>query len=244
MIDRKHYIMLAGLFALVIAAPALAQSLDDVEKKIVEAADKVKSFTADMTMESEMQQGGRTMAHRGKGTIEVVRRGDKMLSRMEQKITMDTGAGGQKMEVSTLTVIDEEYMYMLTEQFGQKMAMKRKPDPGQMRFAGKSMFEELRKEHDLKLLPEAQVEGRDAYVIEATPKNQTGPVAKQVSYFDKQTGLVLKMAALDAAGKAMHTTTFSNYKTNVEIDPDHFKFKAPEGVQIMDMTNMPAPKQP
>ena len=233
---------LTGLVALAVALPALAQDLDSVEKRIVQAAEKVKSFTADMTMAGQMQQMGKTMTSSGKGTIEAMRKGDKMLARMEQNMTMETG--GQKMEISTLTVIDEEYMYILTERLGQKMAMKRKSDAAQMQFAGKGMLEDLHKEHDLKLLPEMRVDDREAYVIEATPKNQAGAVEKQLFCFDKQTGMLLKMQGLAGGGQPAFTTTFTNFKINPEIKPDRFKFKAPEGVQVMDMTNMPMPKQP
>lgn len=244
MADRKHRRALVGLAVLALVVPAQAQSLDEVEKELTKAADKVKSFTAEVTMKSQMQQPGVTMESSGKGTIEFMRKGDETLWRMDQETSTVTEAAGQmqKTEVSTLTIVDGEFMYVLTERAGEKKAIKSKADPAQMKLAAKDVFDQLRKDHELKLLPEAPVEGVDAYVIEATPKKQVGPIAKQVLHFGKESGMLLKMEALDASGKPMHTTTFSALKLNVKIDPERFKFKAPEGVQVMDMTGAGTPK--
>ena len=39
----------------------------------------------------------------------------------------------------------------------------------------------------------------------------------------------------------MMTTKYTDIKLNEKIDPERFVFTAPEGVQVMDMTNTPTP---
>lgn len=220
------------------AVTAWADTLEEVEKKIVDAADKVKSFTADVSTVTEAKGEGFSTSSRMQGTSEVMRKGDTVLMHMELKTTGVTKIGDQeqKMESTSLMVCDGDFNYVLTEQAGQKMAMKMKADPKMAGISSKQLFTEWGKENDLKLLPDEKVDGRDAYVIEVTPKKPGAATGKQLAYFDKEHGLMLKMVVMGEDGKPMSTTTLSNYKTGVDLKPDRFVFKAPEGVQVMDMT--------
>lgn len=236
MFGSKRNVWLTGLALAFGTAAALADDLETVEKKLVEAFRKHKSVTAKVTMTSRMEMPGMLMEMDGQGTLEMARRDDKSLVRMELKTTMNNKVGEEvtKMEQQTLTVVDGEAAYVLTDMMGQKTAMKSKIDP-QMGGDPQALFANLRKDHTLKLLPEETLEGRKMYVIEGTPKEkpEVGP-AKQVYYFDQDSGFMAKFVMFNADGKPMTTMAYTDLKFDVSIDPDHFKFKAPPGVQVME----------
>jgi len=238
---NQHRSALIALLLMALSAPAGAQDLAEVEKKIIAAGDKVKSFTAEMTTSSQIRQAGMTMETSGKGTIELLRHEGKVLWRLEQKTATVTEIAGQKqnMEVTTLAVTDGEFTYVLMEQSGQKQVIKSKAESAQPTLANKETFEQLHKDSELRLLPEAKLDGRSAYVIEATPKDKSDPMARQTLWFDKESGMLLKMEVVDEQGRPLHTSTFSNYKTNVTLKPERFRFQPPEGVPVIDMTQAP-----
>jgi hypothetical protein len=63
-------------------------------------------------------------------------------------------------------------------------------------------------------------------------------MARIVNYFDKKTGIGLKTVSFDEKDKAVMTSVTTDVKINADIKDDRFVFKAPEGVQVVDMSNM------
>lgn len=233
--------MTAGLIVALLSMTAAADTLEQMEKKIVAAADKVKSGTADIRMVMEMDNPMMTMKSTGKGTMEFMRQGAKHLSRIELKTTMVSKQGDQeqKMERAMLVVTDGDFVYSLTEQFGQKMAMKTRVDPQSQSLASQQMFTQLHEDYTLKALPDEKVGDEAVYVIEATPKQSNAQTGKSIYYYGQASGLMLKMVTMSPQGKPMHTMTVSNVKLNVDLKPERFVFKAPPGVTVQDMTSMP-----
>ena len=229
----------------VLLLPPLAvggDTTEAVEKKLIENWSKVQSLSAKLVMSADMGSEDQKGSAKGEGTFEYMLKDGKALFRNEMKMTQEFG-GAQKMETSTLTISDGQFAYMLTDGMGQKMAMKRKAgEGGSGNPGGKEVFETLKKDNDLKLLPDDKVDGKDAYVIEAVPKaaEPTGP-STMVFFFHKDTGMMLKMVGKDKSGKQLMTMTYSDVQVNPKINPDRFVFKAPEGVQVMDMTGAAAP---
>ncbi len=217
--------------------PAQADAVDDVSAKIIAEAEKVKSYTADVSSETNIKNEAMSMKMSVKGTMEVMRQGGKMLSRMEHKTTTDMNMGGteQKKESQSLMITDGEHSYVLTEESGTKTAMKTKLDPKNQQMVNKGMFEQMKKDYDLKLLADETIDGHDAYVIEGTPKNPAA-MGKMTMCFAKTGGMMLKMVMNTPDGKPMTTMTHTNIKVDVAIKPERFKFEAPEGVTVMDMT--------
>lgn len=220
-----------------------AASLEDIEKDLVAKQDKIKSMSAKMETRSDMKMGGNTIKSKQAGTMEWVRKDDKFLHRYESEGQSIMKMGDQEMKTDSkmLMISDGEHMYTLTEQMGQKTAMKMKADPAQSQNVA-SMFKAWKKDHNLKVLPDEKVEGRDCYVIEATPKKEqpNNPISKQVFYLCKKTGTMAKMVGYDKQGKQNMQMVLKDITINPDIKPERFKFKAPEGVEVMDMTKMGA----
>lgn len=228
----------AGLMALSLTGVVQAQSLEDVEKKLIEAHSKLKSYTSKTKTVQNFDMGGNKMSSDYGGTVEWKRDGDKQMFRTEMKGTTTQSMGGtdNKMEVSVLMISDGNFLYTLSEQMGQKMATKQKPDTA-MTGDPQKLFEKIRADNDVKVLPDEKVDGASTIVLEVTPKDSAdGPVAKSVMYFAKDTGINVKVVGKDKEGKEVFTNTSTDIKVNTEIPKDRFVFTAPEGVQVMDMT--------
>jgi outer membrane lipoprotein-sorting protein len=238
---RTSWIGLLGVLGVV--ACACADELETTQKRITEAWRGHKTITAKFTMTSKMEMGGMSMESNGAGTFEFMRKGDKPLVRMELKASMVRKMGGeeQKTEQPILTVVDGEFAYVVTEMQGQKTAFKTTIDP-QATGDPEAMLSELRKEENLKLLPEETLDGRKAFVFESTPKEKMEMgAARKVLWFDQASGVLLKLEGYSADGKPLMTMSYSDVKTDVDINPDHFK--KPEGVEFIDQTK-PAASQP
>jgi outer membrane lipoprotein-sorting protein len=175
------------------------------------------------------------MSMKSEGTIEYLIQDGKELFRMD--MTMKQSMGGQEMDGSMSTIADGQFVYAVTEMMGQKMAMKQKPDSFQGAVGGKQMFEDMKKSNELKLLPDEKVDGQATFVIEATPKSAgPRPYANSKMFFAKDSGIMVKMVGVDTGGNEVMTMKVSDVKRDPKIDADRFVFKAPEGVQVMDMT--------
>lgn len=233
---KDRLFSLAAVLALIYFAPAASfadDKLDAVVKELEKAWGEFESMTADITINTSMQG----MTNKQTGTIEFDHKGGKYRYRMDMKT--ETDMNGQKMTSTQTMVSDGDYIYTLSEAMGQKHATKMKPLPGQMTApVGKEMFDSLEKQYELKVLPDESVDGDAAYVIEAKPKQNMGsPTTTMKMYFVKKHGIMVKTLGLDASGAENMSMLYKNIKVNPKIDPSRFVFKAPEGVQVMDMTN-------
>jgi hypothetical protein len=85
---------------------------------------KHKSYTADIVIERNSSAGGGGPSFKGKGSgfLEVYRKGDIMLERMEHisTVTLQAGKDTQQYTQSMLTVIDETHQYILYGERGQQ----------------------------------------------------------------------------------------------------------------------------
>lgn len=218
---------------------AAATTIEEVEKSLMDARNKVKSYTAKTKMVQDVDLGGgNKMQSTMDGTIEWMRKGDKFLYRNDNKGMMTQNMSGQenKMESNATMISDGDFMYTLTEQMGQKHAFKAPVDPN-ISGDAKVMFAALREDSNLKVLPDEKVDGADAYVIEAMPKEAQGsPMSKTLFYFRKDNGMMVKNEAFDDKGKKIFTTTTTDIKMNTEIPAERFVFKAPAGVEVTDLT--------
>lgn len=220
--------------AVLVPAVCFADSLEDVEKQIKDAYGKLKSYSASLKSETDYDQGGTKLNMTMTGNFEA-KNGEegKRMYRMEgsTKTTIDgnehPGMGAQDL----LVVCDGEFTYQLHTAMGQKQAAKTKADADALPWA------EQKDDYEFKVLDSEKVDGEDAFVVEATPKNPgAAGAAKTVYYVRKDIGTLVKQVAYDKDGKVLNTTTFSDVKVNPDIPDDHFKFQAPEGVEVVDRT--------
>jgi len=228
-----HLGLFAACLSLTAAAAPGEETLESLEAKLKPKWKEIKSLSATVVMSTTMPGVSMKM----EGPYEFMMKDGKQCFRMETK--MQQSFGDQKMEMTGLYVCDGDVMYMLTENMGQKSCMKMKPDASQMQSpAAENMFESLRQQMDMSVAPDEKVDGKDAYVIQGKPKTQASMPGVTLTkvYFDQKTGMMLKTVGLGADGSTVSEMTYKDVKLNPAISADRFKFEAPEGVPVMDMT--------
>jgi outer membrane lipoprotein-sorting protein len=230
-------IALLGIFVTCAAVTSLADDLDAATQRIAEAWRKHKTISAKVNLTSRIEAEGSLSETTAQGTFEHGRRGEKPLVRMELKTKSTNTVAGQTStsEAPVITIIDGEYAYVITEMDGKQLAQKSLINQ-QTTGEPEAMISELKKEKQLKLLPAEKLDGRETIVIEATPKQPgaAGMTSREVYWFDVQTGLLTKMAGNGPDGKQIMEMTYTDIKTDVDINPS--RFKLPEGVEILDQT--------
>lgn len=241
MLMRMRWAVVAGVLVGLATVTAAGDDLASVEKRLQAAWEKHKSMACKMKSTGRMTLGDSTAETMAEGTCEYLRKEGKTQTRLELKtaIVQKVGEEEMKMDQEVLLIVDGQHQYTLASAMGQKMAMKSDIDP---QFSGepKALFAQLHKDSELKLLPEETIDGRKTFVVEATPK-ATGakPFSRSLSYFDQEHGVLLKSVQYDASGAAVQTSTYTDVKIDVDIDPQRFVFKLPEGVPLMDQTKKP-----
>lgn len=236
--------LLAGSIGLILAGSltAVADTIESVEKAIIEKTAKHTSFQGKTSSTQDMLAGEMKFTSKGDMAYEFMKKGDKWLYRSEGRTKSTTVMSGQeqKSDSTVLMICDGEFLYTLTDNDGQKMAMKTRAPDQNIMVTNKAYFDNLRKDFDLKLLPDETIDGKSTWVIEATNKQAksmpAGTLTTMLNYFDKDSGLTIRTIGKDSTGKTVMTTNTTDIKINPTIAADRFVFKAPEGVQIMDVT--------
>lgn len=228
--------------ALAFTSGVSAATIEEVEKAVIQAQGRVQSYSAqtETRQDLDLGEGNRTKVE-SKGPMEWLQRDGKVLYRLVLKGTTVTTVSGaeSKMKSEALMVCDGDFMYILNDIDGQKSAMKAKVDPTQVGDA-KGMFAAWRKDWEAVVLPDEKHDGQDCYVVQLTPrkKEEGSLLARQKCWLRKDIGQLTKMVVFGQHDKPTMTTTMTDIKTGVEFKPEHFKFKLPEGVQMMDMTRL------
>ena len=249
MMKRALLIAIACVFASTATLRA-DDKAEEVQKKIHEKLSKYKSMSFKSVTILETNSSESSSRATTDQACEYLRKDAKtVLSRFENKSHSITKIGGKeyKNESTMTSIYDGEFQYGLIDNMGNKMATKQRPYPGSMidPFDILPQFRAMDKTHRVRLLPDDKVGGRNAWVMEIGPKTPVSRPAgskgesageRTVNWYDKDTGVLIKTVSYDAGGKPYSTTTMSDIKVNDKIDPDRFKFKAPEGVPMFDRT--------
>lgn len=226
---------------------ARAETLEDVEKKIAELSNKHKSVQFKQKMTSDFAMEGMTSKMQSEGTTRAMKKGEKWLWRNETKVSTTVKAADQpemQQDAKVLQVNDGEYIYTLNESADGKMANRMKAKTEMMGVLTSEQMKELRKTYDMKLLPDEDVDGKSAWVIETKlKKDAKGEMAAaaaamdltSLSYYRKADGILVKMVSKNKDGKTVQTLTTTDIKLDADMDPEQFKFKAPDGVVVQDM---------
>ena len=228
------YVLVGGL-----AHPACAETLEEVEKQLIENHNKLKSCITKTRVVDHVDSvvdGTRTKTET-ECTVKWMRKGDKVLYRAECEGAGTQTVNGKETKISAtgFTVVsDGDVLYTLLERDGRKKVGKGKPDPG----AGgdpKWMFATFKRDYTLKLLADEKIENQDCFVIELTPKHPgDGEKGKTVEYFRKDLALLVKWVDHDKNDNPTVTKTTTVVSFNIDIPSD--VFKVPEGTEVMDMT--------
>lgn len=204
-------------------------------------AEGVTSYRVNMTMEMDMM--GQTMTTEGQMAF---KKPDKFYTKTETNMM-----GGMTQEMYSSGNI--MWTYMPATKTATKMDMTKFIAAGQdtSGMAGSAGITDPFKglsEDMIKYIEEIDtIEGR-AYVFEIhmdlgdqMPQDAPGfqLIPKEMSvWISADTGLPIKTIMIGENGATMMEQSYSDFEINPEIDDSVFEFTPPEGVQIMDMTEM------
>jgi|Deesub1362A_J573_1020465.scaffolds.fasta_scaffold01279_10 outer membrane lipoprotein-sorting protein len=98
-----------------------------------------------------------------------------------------------------------------------------------------SFFEDLTnlEEYDVKLLEEEKVNGRDCYVIEATPKKAFLPQKKP--WIDKETFCLVRLMSITQTWLKSGTIEIKDVEYDTGISDSEFEPVLPEEVEVVEM---------
>jgi outer membrane lipoprotein-sorting protein len=235
---------LAVICVLALAArSASGETIDDVKKKIHEKLSSYKTIQYKATTTSSTDSEQVSYKADSTQTIAAMKKGDKVLSRIESVTKGETKFSGQsqKIDSTMLSICDGDYAYDYTEQMGMKNAMKRKVDKETIfnPFDGLNMFKSLESMYTIKLTGEETVNGKPCWVIEQIMKpGPQSPGGKTISYYEKSTAMGIKSTSYDAKGKVSATSNITDIKIDASIPADKFVFKAPAGVEVVDQSEL------
>ena len=220
-------------------AMAAGDTLESVEKTIIQQGQKINSMSWKSTYHTDNAYGSTKMHSEGQSTYENMKKGEKVLYRMETAYTAVTETDGSKQTTkgTSLTICDGEFTYTYSDTAGTKSAMKQRAQAPVGGGVNQSYFDTMAQTYNLELLPDAKVGSSSTYVIRAVPK-QSSPTmeGEQLLYFDKATGMMLKSVAKNTDGKVTMESTTTDLKIDPAISADRFVFQVPEGVTLMDLT--------
>lgn len=99
----------------------------------------------------------------------------------------------------------------------------------------------LKASFDIKELP--NMNKPDLKWLNLIPKEKNAPVKSISLGIDEKTSLVKESIVTDLSG-GINSFKFSDFKTNIAIAPETFRFTVPEGVKVQAMPNISCPESP
>lgn len=218
---------------------ARADAFDEIEKNILEKFAKVKTMKASFATEVVREQPTTTFTARGSGTVEMMKRDNTTLLRMDLLDVVDqTGPQNETFQRTRSTISDGTYQYLLSEFNGEIQAYRFKYDPAQNAFDSAAVLKTLRKDFNVNALPEEEIDGERVHVLEAMPivYSDKEPIVRKQFFFSKKTGLLIKRIGFDATDVERDQFLLTNIKINEEIKKERFEFRPPAGIGVADMT--------
>jgi len=100
-------------------------------------------------------------------------------------------------------------------------------------------------ENDFSVVGVEKFDGRTAYVIEITSKDDTevGLFGNVEVWIDKETWMPLKMEMKDSDGNPVYSAEYRNFRINTGISDEEFHFEIPEGAEIRTMDEFVPPER-
>lgn len=214
-----------------------AGTVKAVEEDLVEKWSHVKSVSATMAIDTKKKIAVGNLKVSSKGSFELVKEGNKRFLRwdMHAVSTLEKDGKEEQEKSSTLTITDGEYTWGLAEQEGKRMYLKANIDDA-YHLGVRRLLATLRENGEIKVLPDESLGGQAVKVLSVDLMEEGERAGTMTYYFAKDTGLLLKTVTAGLGGEGSVVTLLTDVKLNVEIPRDRFVFRAPEGVEVQDMT--------
>jgi outer membrane lipoprotein-sorting protein len=209
--------------ALLCAPIAPAQdTVESIEKAVTDAWNRLNSMSATLAANAEFKlkpENPAPMKAMGGGTVNYLKKGETPLYALEGW----AGLSEQAKLAQARCVHDGQQLHVDTLVFGK---VESETPANAITPGGKALFDFLRENLNLAAKPAEKLNDKEAYVIEGALKqpDEKIPMASILIYFDKATGIPLKVASLDKQGMPSATITVNDIKVNPPLAEDLFKY--------------------
>ena len=130
-------------------------------------------------------------------------------------------------------VTDGKFLWTYSEQ--NEQVIKSRLDRSKNIFKPNQYLSNFRKEYKAKLTGEEKMNKTKCYRLVLTPKKEDTFITKMIIWIDKKSLLTKKLEYQDSNDNQI-TLVFEKIKTNKGIKDSKFVFKAPEGVEELDLS--------
>jgi hypothetical protein len=226
--------------------PVVPAEVRAVRDEMITAWQGVEAVSAEVEtyMSSALGQPGMTA---GGGTYDLSKRGGTLRIRfaMNNELRLNLADAKETEHFFAIEalrwLVDGDMIYHSYHQpdfkrVGETVARatKEKYSPDKVvQIGGKALFDQLERDFDLQRLPDIEYEGRQVYVLRG---NARGGDWHSLHYFDKESGIRVRMVENDADGSASLRITLKDVNLTPAFEPDHFTFTPHKDVEIEDLT--------
>jgi chaperone LolA len=130
-------------------------------------------------------------------------------------------------------VTDGKFLWTYSEE--NEQVIKSRLDRSKNVFKPNQYLSNFRKEYKAELTGEEKIDKTECYKLVLTPKEKDSFITKMIIWIDKKSLLVKKLEYLDSNDNQI-TLVFDHVKIDKGIEESKFVFKAPEGVEELDLS--------
>ena len=245
----RVYLSLLFTLLLTMECAMSQETLESLEQQLNEKWEKISAFTAQVKMTADITAKGIRMNTAMEGPMVLERLPD---GRSRYRTQMDGNIkigpfGLMNFDTKSLMVSDGDVLYSETRSMNKITVTKTRADakPEDAPGGGSSKLAAAQKKFDLKVLPEDTLRGRPVYVLQGKPKEAQQPdspiqIDRALFYFDKATGIQLRISVYDTSDNVITQLDFNNIRLNPRVDAKQFEYTPPPGAEIVDNTAQPS----
>ncbi|HKQ49297.1 MAG TPA: hypothetical protein VJZ71_14595 [Phycisphaerae bacterium] len=215
-------------------------TIEQIKNTCRQQAAAHKSLAANITISTDLFASNAQIRSHATGTYEHLRSKGRLLFRVDLKNAVTQTAAGRTAVVDQTiqTVSDGKYAYTISTTAGQPpSATRAQPMPSQTVLADEAFFASLERDFNFRILPDANIESHEVWVLETVPKTRApGRPAKTIYYLTKESGIRIRSTGHDATGKRIQLTELTDIKLDPPLKPERFVFKPPPGVPVVDLS--------
>ncbi len=225
---KKMGIVVLAVILVSLFSGCTEMSADQIAEKMKEKQDTIKDFSATMVMSSSFMGNNINLKAKilnkipGKSRIEYLEPAE-----MAGQVMVNDG--------NTIWSYDPRTNEVT------KMDLPENDKSFEMDY---TFIKELLNQTDISYQTTEKFEGRNVYIIKASPKNAGMMMGARYSMFvDSETWMPLKIDMLDKDDKLMISIQYTEVKFNTGIPDSEFEFKIPAGAKVVTQEQPPLPKE-
>lgn len=209
--------------SLIIAITAQSSSLEEVEKVIRDSFNEYNSIRSDIRIEASIPMQDIQIPVSGAGKMEYMKDDDG--GKFRQAFTL-SAPEPIALEVEMTVISDGRETVIISEMMGIRNVMRQNADlsQGTVPPGGEDLLSALKRETDLRLMEDGEIDGHAVYVLEAKPRdNENTQFSRALIHIDKKLG-VTRLITMHEEGKlqSIGNIRFYNIELNPSISPENF----------------------